>query len=254
MNEAVVLRLCSTMSTCSMTPHHFSVTPLVSVIVPVFNGEHTLGACLDSILGQSLSDINVIVVDDASVDGSREIVAEYSAHDSRVKLLTNATNMKSYGARIRGINHACGRYIGACDCDDQMPRDALRQLFNAAERSGADIVHGRARELCSGRGLPVYDPLAVKTGEAFVMSMLRNFRGWNLWGKLFRGDVLRRAVCFLPEGCWHTADDLLICFAMGLEKRLYGRFISYAVQREVKRMPFHPEKRRWRMPGIILKC
>lgn len=201
-----------------------SVVPLVSVIVPVFNGEHFIGACLDSILGQSLTDIEVIVVNDASTDSTREIVQEYAARDVRIELIDNEVNLDSYAARIRGFNRAIGRYIAACDSDDQMPPDALRQLVDAAEKTEADIVDGRIRELDGesiGRALPVYDPFNVKTGKAFVMAMLRNCRGWNICSKLFRRSVWCRAKHSLPTAQWHTADDLLTCFAIGLESVRY---------------------------------
>ena len=113
--------------------------PKVSVIVPVYNAEKFLVRCLDSILGQSLHDIEVICVDDGSPDGSIDILRRYEAVDSRVKVIRQP-NKKQGGARNTGLDAASGEYIGFVDSDDYIDAGFYERLCSAAERSGADVA------------------------------------------------------------------------------------------------------------------
>ena len=115
--------------------------PKVSVIVPVYGVEPFLRKCLDSIASQSLSDIEVIVVDDGSPDGCPAIIDEYVKRDSRFKAIHKA-NAGVSAARNDGFRQALGEYVFFCDSDDWMPANALEELYNAAASAGADIVIG----------------------------------------------------------------------------------------------------------------
>ena len=91
--------------------------PKVSVIIPVFNVEEYLGECLDSILGQTLREIEVVCVDDGSTDGSAAILDTYAAKDGRVKVLRQP-NAGAGAARNAGLAVATGEYLLFCDPDD----------------------------------------------------------------------------------------------------------------------------------------
>ena len=91
--------------------------PKVSVIIPVYNVEKYLGPCLDSILGQTLNNIEVICVDDGSTDRSLDILREYEKRDARVKVLTQP-NTNAGAARNKGIQQARGEYLSFLDSDD----------------------------------------------------------------------------------------------------------------------------------------
>lgn len=111
----------------------------VSVIVPVYNTEHFLPKCLDSLLAQTLSDIEIICVNDGSTDNSLAILRAYEKKDSRVKVITQE-NLKQGAARNRGTNLAQGEYIGYIDSDDWVDLDYFEKLYNAAIKNGADIA------------------------------------------------------------------------------------------------------------------
>lgn len=118
--------------------------PKVSVIIPVFNTEKHLGECLDSVLGQTLKDIEVVCVDDGSADSSPRILMEYAAKDTRVKVVRQA-NAGPARARNAGIASASGKCIAFMDADDKYPScDCLECLYKALEDSGCDIAGGRA--------------------------------------------------------------------------------------------------------------
>ena len=113
--------------------------PKISVIIPVHNVEKYLGECLDSILGQTLKDIEVICVDDGSTDGSAKILEEYAARDVRVKVLRQDRSGAGT-ARNKGLAEARGEYLFFCDADDWADAGMLSALYRRAEATGSDIV------------------------------------------------------------------------------------------------------------------
>jgi glycosyltransferase involved in cell wall biosynthesis len=116
--------------------------PKVSVIVPVYNKSRYLHACISSILGQSLTPIEVIVVDDASTDGSAEIVEDFMKQDDRIMLLRSNRNHGPGPARNRGLREASGSYVQFTDADDVLPRGAIELLSSMAVQSDLPAVRG----------------------------------------------------------------------------------------------------------------
>jgi len=200
--------------------------PLVSVIVPVYNRETVLKTCLDSLATQTLTDIEIIVVNDASTDGSGKIMEGYAATDSRFRVLENSENQNSFETRRRGFAAARGAYIATCDSDDFMPSGALEQLYETAQKTKADIVHGRMDQLIGKRlwRLHWVSPFKVSTGRSFVESLLRFSRAWNVCGKLYHQSVIEKALTELPVNKrLFLADDLLFSFFFGLKA---GRYVG----------------------------
>src|SRR5574344_1161403 len=111
----------------------------ISVIIPVFNVKKYLKECLDSVACQTLSQIEVICVDDNSTDGSREILQEYAKQDTRFKVL-HATGHGAAAARNLGIEKAQGEYIYFIDADDKITPDYLMELYKTAMWTGCKIV------------------------------------------------------------------------------------------------------------------
>ena len=112
----------------------------VSVIVPVYKTEKFIYRCLDSILNQSLHDIEIIVVNDCTPDNSMRIVTEYAHKDKRLHIINNPINLGPMLTRKVGYQQAIGDYILFCDSDDYLPIDALERMYVAIEQSKADIV------------------------------------------------------------------------------------------------------------------
>lgn len=112
----------------------------ISVIVPVYNLEKELPRCLESILAQTHRNIELIAVDDGSTDGSRRVLAEYAARDSRVKPIFKE-NGGVTSARLRGVAEAKGAWIGFVDGDDEIEPDMYERLLANAGKYSADISH-----------------------------------------------------------------------------------------------------------------
>ena len=114
----------------------------VSVIIPVYNQSPYLAECLDSVLAQTLREIEVVCVDDGSTDGSEKMLDEYAARDSRVKVIHQA-NAGAGPARNAGMAIATGEFIAFMDPDDKYPDDGvLADLVQGAESNGVDVCGG----------------------------------------------------------------------------------------------------------------
>lgn len=114
--------------------------PKVSVIIPVYNVEQYLRECLDSVVNQTLKDIEIICVNDGSTDNSLSILEEYAANDKRIKVIDLKTNIKQGGARNRGLDIAQSDYIMFVDSDDYIEFNTLEKFYNAIIKNNCDIV------------------------------------------------------------------------------------------------------------------
>lgn len=110
--------------------------PEVSVIVPVYNVENYMRRCMDSLLAQTFTDIEILLIDDGSKDSSGAICDEYALKDDRIKVIHKANGGVS-SARNAGLDVASGRYIMFCDPDDYVDATWCQKLFEAIERRGA---------------------------------------------------------------------------------------------------------------------
>ena len=112
---------------------------LVSVIVPVYNVEKYLKKCVDSILSQSYQNIEVILINDGSLDGSGEICEAYAKKDERIKYITQ--NNSGLGkTRNRGIEEASGKYLLFVDSDDYIENTMIEKLYHNITESHADVA------------------------------------------------------------------------------------------------------------------
>ena len=113
--------------------------PKVSIIVPVYNVEKYLERCINSLKNQSLTDIEIILVDDGSTDSSLEICNKMAGEDLRIKVI-HKVNEGAGKARNTGLESATGEYIGFVDSDDFVEEDMYKTLFEKAEKYGSDLV------------------------------------------------------------------------------------------------------------------
>ncbi|MCD7779529.1 MAG: glycosyltransferase family 2 protein [Candidatus Gastranaerophilales bacterium] len=120
--------------------------PKVSIIIPFNNVESYIEECLKSVLYQTLEDIEVICINDASTDGTREIVNLYAENDKRIKLIDLNSRQGQGYARNRGIEAAKGEYIGFVDSDDFVEENMFELLYNAAKKDDTDITMCQVQE------------------------------------------------------------------------------------------------------------
>ena len=124
---------------CGSLPSEIS-QPLVSVVVPVYKVEDVLSRCLDSLRRQSLQDIEIILVNDASPDRCGEICEQYAAEDRRFKVIHHPENRGLSAARNTGIAHASADYLMFVDSDDWVHEDFCKLPYECAVQQQADLV------------------------------------------------------------------------------------------------------------------
>ncbi|MFI7338543.1 CDP-glycerol glycerophosphotransferase family protein [Streptomyces sp. NPDC050085] len=122
------------------------MTPRLTVVVPIYNVEEYLGACLESLSAQTMPDLEVVLVDDGSTDGSGGIARAHAARDSRFRLVEQS-NAGLGAARNTGVRHASGTHLAFVDSDDVIPDGAYELMLNALDASGSDFVTGNVFRL-----------------------------------------------------------------------------------------------------------
>jgi glycosyltransferase involved in cell wall biosynthesis len=121
---------------------HSADEPVISLVVPVFNKAPYLAQTLESVLAQSLREIEVVCVDDGSTDGSLQILRQFAERDPRVHVLVNERNMGAGRSRNRGLHHARGRYVRFIDADDLVPPGTFLTLYRLIVDDAVDAVKG----------------------------------------------------------------------------------------------------------------
>ena len=169
--------------------------PKVSIIVPVYNCKPYISKCLDSVMAQTLTEIEIIAVNNGSTDGSGEILKRYSERDHRICLITQE-NQGPRGSRNAGLQAAAGKYIAFVDADDHVEPDYCRMLYEAAETSGSDLVIcDYYMDYGTRRSGPVLS-LKTETVDAADSGLDRLYlqcfaRSPEVWNKLYRHDWLK---------------------------------------------------------------
>lgn len=175
--------------------------PKVSVILPFHAAEDGIAASLESVLAQSLTDIEIVCVNDCAVDGSQAIVDTYMARDSRVRCIRNPRNLGLGASRNAGIRAAKGRYVFHLDPDDTIPPDALKTLYDAAIAHGGDMVKGAYRAAQGLHGQDggaatvkfpagISDRIVARTDLTQTPGLLHTTEGH--WSYLYDADFARR--------------------------------------------------------------
>ena len=164
---------------------------LISIIIPVYNTETYIGACLDSVLEQTYQYIEVIVINDGSTDFSQKIIDKYAEKDPRVKSYIFPHEGLSV-ARNHGLSVATGDYLAFVDADDLLYPDALKLLLKIIKGEEADIVEGK---ICKGDFLScsvkIKNPyLKIFNAEAAIEDLLyqKNLSS-SMCGKIFRKEL-----------------------------------------------------------------
>lgn len=126
--------------------------PILSIIVPIYQAKEYLEKCIKSILEQSFSDFELILVDDGSDDGCEQICNDFAKKDERVKIIRQE-NQGVSSARNIGLDYASGRYITFVDADDWIEKDLLKETINVIEKSKADVLyHGFIKDIWNEDG------------------------------------------------------------------------------------------------------
>ena len=162
--------------------------PKVSICVPIYNMEKYLSECLDSLVNQTLKDIEIVCVNDESKDKSLDILNEYSKKYSNIKVISQK-NTGLGGARNTGLKNASGEYVGFVDADDFVEKDMYQKLYDAAIKEKAEI------SMCN---LKFYPP-DVKTKKTIWFKEYKGIvdgeflnKNTQPWNKIVSKDLIKR--------------------------------------------------------------
>lgn len=193
----------------------------VSIIVPVHNAADTLTVCVESILAQTYSDLEVILVENHSTDDSYRLCQELQKKDQRIKVIRSEKKGVS-AARNAGIQQAGGAYIGFCDADDYMEKEMYAYLVSLLEEKEASIA------MCNGyvsyekkeKALAMYpeDVICLDRKEAILTLHKRSFLNAYVWNKLFIRELLTDI--FFDEKLDFAEDYDFICKALEKTDRM----------------------------------
>ena len=199
----------------------------VSIIIPVYNAEKYLGKCLESLLSQTLQEMEIICVDDGSSDGSPEILKRFQERDGRVRILTQE-NQYAGAARNNGMKEAQGEYLLFLDADDFFENTLLEKVYNQGKKMEADIVLFGAKQYNDKTGivspaswyfkrdaLPRENPFSGKTENTDVFAIVTPAP----WTKLFRREfVEKQGLSF--QGLQNSNDVYFVLTALALAEKI----------------------------------
>lgn len=183
--------------------------PKVSVIIPFYNVEGYIEQCLNSVVNQTLKDIEILLVNDASDDKSVSIVNKFAQEDSRIRII-NLPERKGQGyARNRAMEVALGEYIGFVDSDDFVKPEMFEKLYNTAKSSNLDIAMCQAVEYDDVTGRYInsdyysLEPLSIFEDKIFEPKDTKEYVldiNVALWNKIYRNEYLKKTGEKFPEG------------------------------------------------------
>lgn len=213
----------------------------VSVVIPVCNVEKYVRKCIESVLNQTMEDIQIVCVDDCSEDDSAEILREYARKDSRMTCIFHETNLGTSQARKDGVKATIGEYVMFLDGDDQLSSDACEKAYDAIKKYQTDMVQFDT-QVVNCAGMPegriesnqraLYPCMEKIEAENLISTCWTERRfGFTLWNKIYKGDICRRAFECVENGYYPKAQDLYAFFIIAYFSKSYmgieGRFYNY---------------------------
>lgn len=204
------------------------MAPLISVIIPVYNVEKYLMDCLDSIIAQDYTPLEVILVNDGSTDSSGEICRTYRARHSNIKYIEQANGGVSK-ARNRGIEEASGAYLAFIDSDDSVGREYFQKLYCCIEKENADLCLG---SISDSNGCKMH---MNSTVVDFTSNQTEDFYELNtrflLYGpvaKLYKTSIIEQNKIRFPEDMSYGEDLVFNCRYLSVCNRIvYENSVSY---------------------------
>ena len=189
--------------------------PLISIIVPVYNTEKYLKRCLDSLVGQTFKDIEIIIVNDASQGNCKEIIEEYQKNDGRIKYIEHSENKSLIQARKTGNINSIGKYIMYVDSDDEIEINACEEIFNIVKNKDYDIIHFGAKIIADFDSKDIEWNLSTNRFninlEFLLNELIDKKISHNMWGKVFHRRIIEKLIEYISDTPIMNAEDMLQC-------------------------------------------
>ncbi|HIF9351673.1 TPA: glycosyltransferase family 2 protein [Photobacterium damselae] len=205
----------------------------VSIIIPIYNLESYIKSCLDSLLSQTYTNLEIILINDGSTDKSDEIVKEYSKLDNRIKYKT-IENGGVTNARKIGFGLASGYYIMFVDGDDTLPLSAIENMLKYFDNDKVDIVISSFEQIGED-GEHIYDDkyqnkCLNKLG--YINFVLGNKYEGVLWGRIFKKEIICESYFDIPKDIYLREDSIMnMRISMKMNKSILCNDIGYSYRR-----------------------
>ena len=212
----------------------------VSVIIPIHNVEDYVEECIGSVVNQTLKEIEIICVDDASTDASLSVIRNFEKKDDRVKVIAYKENKSASQARKDGVTLAKGEYILFLDGDDSLKENACEELYVIAQEKKVDILHFGTDVINYGNAdakrienlyklLKPYNKL-LRGKEVFQNCFVDKKYRFTLWNKMYTSELCKEAFSHIQDGNFPKAQDLYAFFVLcyyaksyyGIDERYYN--------------------------------
>lgn len=205
--------------------------PKVSVIIPVYNVEDYIELTLQSLLSQTLEEIEIILIDDGSTDNSQQIIQSYAKKYENIKVILQQNSGPS-SARNRGIKQANGDFIVFVDSDDLLPENSIELRYNAAIQQNADIVIGGTYKFNSKRKWPMVKHF-LGEGEKHVVTDSDILWTVGPCNKIYKTEIIKKLK--FPEHIKYAEDQVFVIQAYLNAKKIYSinETVYYYRMREV---------------------
>jgi CDP-glycerol glycerophosphotransferase len=201
----------------------------LSVVVPFFNVEPYLDAALESIAGQTMNDLEVIMVDDGSADGSTAIAKSFAARDARFRLIQQ-DNQGLGPARNTGIKHATGTYLAFFDSDDLLAPHAYEILVGSLEKTGSDMACGGVRRFSQGGIEPSgmhREPFRSTVLQTHVSRYHALMHDWTAWNKVIRRSFWDACGLAFPAGLYEDLPVMVPAHVMAKSVDAFRDVVYY---------------------------
>jgi len=219
------------------------ISPAVSVIIPVYNAEVYFSDIIKKVINQTLSNIEIIVIDDCSTDNTYDLICKYSASDSRVTVLKNEKNSGAGVSRNKGLLVASGEYVIFLDDDDFVEEDMLEKLFITASEHKTDVVVFRSQFSDWHTKAPTNTPWTIRedllpSADVFSAEQIQHdfFRAfvWWPWDKFYNREHLLATGIFFQEirtsnDLYFTASQMLLANRIAIFPEI---LIHHSISRE----------------------
>ncbi|MDD6812335.1 MAG: glycosyltransferase family 2 protein [Lachnospiraceae bacterium] len=159
--------------------------PLISIIIPVYNVEKYLTRCLESVVAQTYSNLEIILVDDGSTDNSGKVCDKYQEIDSRIKVVHKKNGGVS-DARNEGIDEACGEYIAFVDSDDWVTRNYIENMYAILVKNSCDIAICDVKRTSKGDLKKSTEKLKTYFKDEAIKQLLYQKISTSACGKLYK--------------------------------------------------------------------
>ena len=222
-------------------PTKENITVKVSIVIPVYNVEKNLRNCLNCLIGQTLREIEIICIDDASTDNSGAILQEYEKLDPRITVICHKTNLSASIARKEGALAANGEYTLFLDPDDTLEKAATEILYRTATEKNIEILHFGTNVINRGvteKQVEWYKTFAkpytdfLYGEDVFTRCFDTQEYRFNIWNKLIKTTLCKKAMSYCVDVPLPKAQDLYAYFLIAyFAKSYYGiedKFYNYA--------------------------